>query len=295
MKNEIIHFENYLIELEETDSSIEEHLKCLTYFDDWCNTQGIRDKEFLQLGAIKEYVKFMQSIPVKIGTQNSRLNSMSKYYDFLKLEGIITKNPIRNFRIRKQKKKVVRNPMDEKELLKLYSDYVNYQESKPKRLNFPHRDFTNLRMRLVASLVIFQGLHSGELEKLTIEDINLSNSTVYVPATGRANSRVVALHQNQIIPFYKYLSSLPSDQEKLFTTNVQNGLHYILAELRGLNSKVQTMRHLRASVLMNWIRVHGMRKAQYMIGHRYATSTKSYEVQDIKDLSELMETTHLFG
>jgi hypothetical protein len=91
------------------------------------------------------------------------------------------------------------------------------------------------------------------------------------------------------------LDSLPSDQEKLFTTNLQNGLQYILEELRGLNPKVQNLRHIRASVLMNWIQNHGMRKAQYMIGYRYATSTKSYEVQDVKDLSELMETTHLFG
>jgi len=295
MKNEIIHFENYLIEQEETDSSIEQHLLNLSYFEDWCNTQQIRDKEFLQLGGIKEYVKFMQNIPVKIGTQNIRLNSLSKYYDFLKLEGIIAKNPIRTFRIRKQKKTVVKNPLDEKELLTLFNDYVSYQDSKPKRLNFPHRDSINLRMRLIASLVIFQGLHSGELMKLTVEDINLSNSTVYVPSSGRANSRVIALHQSQILPFYKYLSSLPTDQEKLFTTNVQNGIYYILQELQGLNSNIQNMRHIRASVLMNWIRIHGMRKAQYMIGHRYATSTKSYEIQDIKDLSELMETTHLFG
>jgi len=295
MKNEIIHFENYLIEDGGTESSIEEHLKNLSYFEDWCIAQAIRDKEFLQLGAIKEYVKFMQNIPVKIGTQNSRLNSMSKYYDFLKLEGIIKKNPIRNFRIRKQKKTVVRNPMNEKELIGLYNDYVSYQEEKPKRLNFPQRAWTNLRMRLVASLILFQGLHSGELEKLTIQDIDLDKGTVYVPATGRTNSRVIALNQSQIIPFYKYLDSLPSEQEKLFTTNLQNGLQYILEELRGLNPKVQNLRHIRSSVLMNWIKVHGMRKAQYLIGHRYATSTKSYEVQDVKDLSELMETTHLFG
>lgn len=295
MKNETIHFENYLIELGETESSIDQHLLKIGYFDEWCKLEEIRDKEFLQLGTIREYVKFMQAIPIKIGTQNSRLNTISKYYDFLKLEGIIKANPIRNFRIRKQKKRVVKSPFDEMELLNLYNDYVQFQDEKPERLNFPQRVWTNLRMRLIASLTIFQGLHSGELDKLTIVDIDLEKGTVYVPATGRANSRVIVLNQSQIIPMYKYLSSLPPNQEKLFTTNLQNSLNYILEELKGLNPKVQNQRHIRASVLMNWIKVHGMRKAQYLIGHRYATSTKSYEVQDVKDLSELMETTHLFG
>jgi integrase len=59
--------------------------------------------------------------------------------------------------------------------------------------------WTNLRMRLVASLVIFQGLHSGELEKLTVQDIDLDKGTVYVPATGSTNSRVIALNQSQRI------------------------------------------------------------------------------------------------
>ena len=32
-----------------------------------------------------------------------------------------------------------------------------------------------------------------------------------------------------------------------------------------------------------------------MIGHRYVSTTQSYEIQDTSELSELMEKTHLFG
>lgn len=295
MKNELLQFENYLLEQGGADSYIRQQLSDVVYFDNWCQAQGIEDKAFLQLNAIKEYVQFMQNIPVAIGTQNNRLISMTKYYDFLKLEGVIEKNPIRNFRIRKQKKTVVRNPFSEEELLNLYNDYNNFRAGKPILPNILNRKETDLRMKLVVSLVIFQGLHTGELDKLTVQDINLSNSTVYVPATGKCKSRVVPLNQTQIIPFYEYLSSIPAEQEKLFANQVQKGIYYTLEELRGLCPKLSNLRQIRSSVLMNWIKLYGKRKAQYLIGHRYVSSTEIYEVQDTQELSELMEKTHLFG
>jgi len=143
---------------------------------------------------------------------------------------------------------------------------------------------------------LFQGLHIGELDKLNRNDINLSNSTIYIPSTARSNSRVLELNQKQIIPFYEYLSKTDKHQnQKLFQNNIQKGFYLLLAELKAINPIIQNLQHIRASVLINWIKNDGKRKAQYKIGHRYVSSTQNYEIQDTSELSELMERTHLFG
>lgn len=295
MKNEYLLFEDYLRSKNETTRSIKSHVANLSYFNDWCKQEKIAEKEFLELNALMDYVKFMQAIPVKIGTQNIRLNTLSKYYEFLKSKDIITKNPIRNFRVRSDVKRVVRTPLSERELLELFHEYIKYQDAKPKRLNFPQRDEINLRMRLIASLVIFQGLHTGEMDKLTVQDVNLTNGTIYIPSTSRSNSRVIPLHQQQIIPFYSYLNDPRKPEQKMFSSKIQSGFNYILDELKGINPVIINLQHIRASVIMNWIRIHGKRKAQYMIGHRYVSTTESYEVQDVSGLNALLEKTHLFG
>ena len=294
MKNEIAQYENYLYQEEETERSITEHLLNLEMLKNWCVEMQL-DKEQLTRNVLLNYVQYMQSHDLKVGTQNTRLNSLEKYYDYLKAEGVINQNPIKGFRVRNDKKKVVKNSLTPEELKQLYHNYEQYLEGKPHQLNYPQREVVNLRMKLVVSLIVFQGLHTGELDKLTVEDVNPKKATLYVPSTARSNSRVIALDPSQIIPFYEYLNTLPPTQEKLFATKIQKGFHYTMQELKGINPMVRNVQHLRASVLLNWIKQHGKRKAQYMIGHRYVSSTEKYVVQDTSDLSKLMETTHLFG
>lgn len=288
-------FVQYLYDLGQMDSCIDSHLDNLEYFEDWCNSKCIKDKEHLSRNGILEYVQFMQNIPVKVGTQNIRLNSLNKYYESLKLEGLILKNPVRGLKVRGQKKKVVRNPLNNDDLLELFNGYSTYLDSLPQFDHLPHRDEVTLRNKTIASLVIFQGCHTGELKKLTVQDVNLTKSTIYIPSTGGSNSREVELHITQILAMYKYLNSIPSEQEQLFDYDVQKGFYSILQELRGINPIVTNLRHIRASRILTWIQIHGKRKAQYMIGHKFVSTTESYEIQDTSELSNLLQSTHLFG
>lgn len=294
MKREL-EFEHYLQEDGNTESTIERHLKNHEYFQLWTKSQGIQEIEYLNRNTIMEYVKFMQSNHLKVGTQNHRLSGLNKYYEFLKSEGVIIKNPVKGLRIRGKEKKVVHNILSDVDLIELLNGYTLYTESMPSRLHLTNQDAVNKRNILVVSLVVFQGLHTGELDKLTVQDVDIRNGTIYIPSTGRSNSRVLALHQSQSIPFYEYLNNLPADQQKLFSINVQVGSHHLLNQLKGINPTVSNLQHIRSSVLINWIKIHGKRKAQYMIGHKFASTTESYEVQDTSELSDLMERTHLFG
>jgi integrase/recombinase XerD len=287
-------YESYLIDLEHTDKVVHGHLYNLSVFEKWCEQMQV-EKEFITRNGILSYVQFMQHNEFKIGSQNVILNSLEKYFDFLRKEQVITQNPIKGFRVRNDVKKVVKDPLSEVELMQLYKDYEQYINAKPKHAFYPQRDSVNLRMKLVLSLIVFQGLHTGELDKLTIQDVNPSEGTIYIPSLTKSDSRVIELNPCQIIPFYEYLNSLPPSQEKLFKENIQASNYYIIQELKGINPIVRNVQHLRQSVLINWIKQYGVYKAKYMIGHRYVSSTEKYEIQDTTDLAELMETTHLFG
>ena len=93
---------------------------------------------------------------------------------------------------------------------------------------------------------------------------------------------------------FKLLDTLPCQQTQLFQRDVDNQLFQLMQELRGLNQKVQTATHIRASVIMHWLKLHGKRQVQYMIGHKWISSTEHYELQDLEELTSLLEVHHPF-
>jgi integrase/recombinase XerD len=297
MNHNMNDFTDYLIQQGLSTRTRTEHLKNIQYFNRWCEGKGIEDNAFLNRSSILAFVEYMAIQSLAISTQNIRLNSIKKYYDYLKKNNSIQRNPAQNIVIRNATRKVVHHPLSEQALKNLFDEYCTYLDTKPHQKHVPSSTLVNLKRKVIASLVIFQGLHTGELKHLLISDINLENSTVTIAGGARSNSRILSLHQAQIIPCYEFLLALneTSHGESLFEASVQTGFHRILSELKGINPLVQNLKHIRASVLMNWIKQYGKRKAQYMIGHRYVSTTQSYEIQDTSELSELMERTHLFG
>ena len=291
-----MNFETYLRSKNHTEITIDEHINTLESFKRWAKNKQIQEIETLKMNDVLEYVQHLQANENKVGTINNRLNTLKNFFNFQIENGRIVKNPIRNLNIKGSQKTVVQNILDEKSLNELYSNYQNYIDAKPERHNIPKakQDKTNQRYKLIVSLMIYQGLHTGELDKLKVEDINLSNGTIYIPSTSRSKSRVLPLQPNQLIAFYRYISDKDTES-KLFEIKVQKSHSYILSELKGINSLIKNAQQIRASVLINWIKEHGKRKAQYMIGHKYVSTTESYEIQDTSELSELLDKVHLFG
>ncbi|NOQ75453.1 MAG: hypothetical protein GQ574_25815 [Crocinitomix sp.] len=93
---------------------------------------------------------------------------------------------------------------------------------------------------------------------------------------------------------FMYLGSLPIDQINLLTGNLNNQVSDLFQELKGLNQKVQNGLHIRASVILHWLLLHGKRQVQYMIGHKWISSTEHYQLQNLEELTDLLETHHPF-
>ena len=69
-------------------------------------------------------------------------------------------------------------------------------------------------------------------------------------------------------------------------------LSNLLHDLRKANGRIKSLRQLRASVIVDWLKRYNLREVQYMAGHRYVSSTESYGAHDVEALSKDMDVYH---
>jgi len=101
-------------------SSISEHLKNIERFILWVKenlvlseVEGeLTDIALLNYNEIMSYVQYLKSKSLSIQTVNIHINSVRKYYEHLKQENIIEKNPTRKLHIKGAIKKVIQNPLN---------------------------------------------------------------------------------------------------------------------------------------------------------------------------------------
>ena len=287
------------------------HLKSKSYSDrttheDCLNTErffkwlGSGDYEQMTTLELVEYIAYLQKKGISPRVINNRLLSIRKYYDYLKIEGAIAKNPAENLKVKGAVKKVVIDPLDYSDLEELYSAYSAYKKRQIEKLkdtglNRASRTCSSvaLKRKVMLGFMVFQGLQSGELKRLEINHINEDEGTIYIAGSKKSKSRQLELRSTQMRPLFKYLDSLQQKQASLlFVTNINNQLFQLIQELRGINEKVQDTTHIRASVIMHWLKLHGKRRVQYMIGHKWISSTEHYELQDLEALTNLLGKHH---
>ncbi|HNW97518.1 MAG TPA: site-specific integrase [Bacteroidales bacterium] len=279
-------FEYYLKDSGLALRTIEENVKDIERFEQWAIQENYTDIAHLNYNELLKYVQYLKSKKLSIQTVNIRVCSIRKYYDHLKEEGIIEINPARHLHIKGQMQRITENPLTYTDLETLYNQYAEYSKDKRNRL----------RSLSMLGLIVWQGLHGGELGKIEVQHINLNNGTVYIPGTRRSNSRELKLEAKQIIVLNDYLNALPIDQTCLFVASrTSNIINWLLGELRGLNPVIRNVQHIRASVFLYWLKMYDKRQVQYMAGHRLINSIQHYEVQELDSLTDMLSKHHPFG
>lgn len=289
-------------------NSIREHLVNMERFSKWATDQSFTNIDHITYTELLEYVKYEKEKGLKVQTIKLRLNSLSKYYEYLKHIGLIEKNPTKKIKLKGELKTITQNVLSYTELEQLYNDYSR-QEIKPSKNKLT--PYTKQKNTVILGLMIWQGAVSGEIEKLTLEHINLDQGTIYIPKQGRGASRELKLFPNQVLQLYKYIHearpklitssacSVPSplgrDGEGLIPGNINNHISDLMQELKGLNQNIHNASQLRSSIIIHWIKVHGKRQAQYMAGHKYISSTERFELQELDSLTDTLLRHHPFS
>ncbi len=309
MNEQIEKFRIYLQQKRFRESTINGHLLNVGYFIKWWESPsfgGVGEAGNITYNDLLNYVQYEQqrNLPagrqgIDVSTINLRISSISKYFEFLKVEGTVTRNPARTLRIKGKAKTVIQNPLKYDELLNLYNSYKAIEKNVPAHIQ-KKSQLAHQRNIIIVGLLIWQGLHSGELEKLEVNHINLNEGTIYIPSTARSNSRELKLSTQQILTLHTYIHGGTRDKlkpkaDELIPGNVHNLISLLSEELKGINPIIKNALHIRASVILYWLRQHNKRQVQYMAGHKYIHSTEMYQVQELETLTSQLTKHHPFG
>lgn len=278
------------------ESTANEHISNVQRFMHWLTKEHYSNINTVRYNDLLAYIQHEKNRQIDAATINLRLASISYYFGYLKEQGEVERNPAKTIRVKGIIKKVIEHPLTADELNTLYHAYCSLHiNSLAKQKTI----IAHQRNTVIAGLLIYQGVHSGELPKMETGHINLKEATVYIPSTTKSNSRQLSLSPAQMLWLHEYIQDirprLKSRAGELIPGSVRNIILQLTQELQGINPAVKNAQHIRGSVILNWLKQYNKRQVQYMAGHKYISSTEKYAVQEMETLQESLSKHHPFG
>ena len=283
MKNNT--FKSYLQSKRQRNTSINSNLQMIERFESWCKNQELEQAE-LTATDVLNYLEELKKQGVKQKTQAIYLNSIKHYTRFLN-ENEINEISIQHMTIKGVRRNDLHNILTTEQLEAIYH-------------NYPTETPINKRNKAILSLLIYQGITTGELSTLSVNNLHLMEGKISIPPHNRNLERVLKLEAFQILLLDDYLKTIrPELVEKketdrlVVTTGTSSKLHNLLTKLmqnlRKKHPELESYNQLRASVITNWLKIHHLRRVQYLAGHRFISSTERYQVEDLASLKSAIE------
>lgn len=289
-------FKKHLLQKGYSLQTIKSFEVVVTKYLKWLKKENIEDVS----ASYNDIVHYIQKLrnTVKQRTIQSETNSIKHYYNYLKELDLVKENPTLNIAVKGVKRKILYNTLNKQELEKLYNDYRNIESD----------SLAKKRNEIIVSLLVYQGLNSTELGRLTTADLKLREGKIFINGTRRSNERTLKLESHQVLDFMEYqlkiradiLTETKKETDLLFTsfgrsTKFNNIISKLLPQLKKLNKKVKSVHQIRTSVIVHWLKMYNLREVQYMAGHRYVSSTEAYLINDLEDLQDEIEKYHPIG
>lgn len=264
-------------------------------FENWVGEQREkvgeqpRNLENVDYELIMHYVRILKEKGNKILTIRQRLTAIKHYYAYREIKHC----PAHFVKLQKETRKSPHGLLSSDELEKIYELY-------------PSHGLIKKRDKVLLGLVVFQGATITELRAIEIGDVDLMKGAIYIPSTKSTNSRTLELRPFQLFLLQEYLLKVRlmilkqanKESEKLLVSTGQNSNQLqsitskMLKTLRPLYPKVKSFKQIRQSRIVLWVQQHGIRKAQYMAGHRYVSSTERYNESRKESLKNALKIMH---
>lgn len=254
------------------------------------------DLFFLSVGNPKtatytDVLEYLGGLTKRIKNRSCTLSAIKKYYQYLVTTGQRIDNPSASIKLRDNKNTDVQlqDLFKTEELEQLLERKERYAILKN-------------RNKIIISLLIYQALTNGEIQNISLSDIDLEQGTIYVKAGLKSNERTLKLQPKQVFWLMKYLQEdrpkllkvLPDGEDlggvliisKLGTAETGEGIHYLIETQkhlfapRKLNPKI-----IRQSVITNLLKQgKDLRIVQAFAGHKTPSSTEKYKQAKVEQL-----------
>ena len=288
-------FINYMESKNHAKSTQRAYIKSVNVFLNWYKQDPINCSK-------KDILNFLTYLKKNTNQQNiSRRNiciALNHYFTALLQAGIIAHNPVAFIKIRGAYKKKLYKIYTPEELTGLADNFYTLfvssfddshlaEAQKQKSFLSRHRNYAML------TFMLFQGLPTTELPQINISDIDLhkarlilKNRTLPIQATQMGT---LIHYINTIRPQFldlcgetdRLFFSLSADQyDKTFS----KPLRKLTKQVKSIDRNFVNFSQTRASVITHWLQTEGLRKAQYLAGHKTIVSTEKYLPNDIDSL-----------
>ena len=293
MKN----FKEYLEKELFTKSSIKTYTFQAEKFMEWMESSG---HEFINFDYKKAvtYVAYLQNRHTNIRTINGKIAATRQYFNFLVEKCECAENPFAEILVKGDKtKKMLQNILSADELEDLYYSYPTDMDTRR------NGQLADKRNKVMIGLMVYQGLSTTDMKRLQNEHVQPQKGKIYIPSGKIGGRRELPLMPWQVMELLEYINETQPELarrkgtqgEELFP--VTNGrltdtVANIIKKLRKVNRKVKNVHQIRASVIVNWLSKHNLRKVQIMAGHRRISTTEKYVQENLQQLQQVINQYH---
>ena len=272
-----------------------------------------------------DVLKFLEYLKNNRKTQNSYrknyLIALNHYFTYLYENEKISQNPCLLLKIRGVKRKTLCKIYTPEELDQLFDNYYisfirNFDDSHYRnKQQKQEARLSRERNVLMLSILIYQGVRASDILKIRTGDIDLIKATLRIQGGKRRNGRTLPLKASQIGLFMHYLQNIrpqllnyqiddtdilflslfshfgkkKADSDK-FSINIFS--NFFRKQLKTIDKQFISLQQIRTSVIANWLKTNGLRKTQYLAGHRYVSTTESYLPNNIDNLIDDINKLH---
>jgi integrase/recombinase XerD len=286
-------FKQYRLQKGYSLRTIKSQNSYLHRFSSWLVNRRLSIEE-LDNKKLLECLAWFKENKVNMAALRSCLQAIRIYLDYYVEKGIIEVNPALQIKLQLPPTKPKPQALLSQNIDDIYQWFASIKPQNERQHIVHKRDI------VVLGLLLFQGLDSGDLERLRVNDINLHEGSIYVASSHRNAARKLKLESVQILPVQEYLSKIRTklrfcqkDTDKFFPqSKIQDMVSRLVQQLKKQYPDIVNPRHLRSSVIMNRLRTNHIRQVQYMAGHRYVSATERYRKEDLQDLAGQLNKYH---
>jgi len=290
-------FKEYLEKERFSESSIKSYMFQCEKFMEWMEKEGHVLIHFDYKKAVR-YVDHLQNRHSNIKTINSKIAATRQYFNYQIEQGECPENPFAEILVKGDKtKKMLQNILSSDELEDLYYSYPTDMDTRR------NGQLADKRNKVMIGLMVYQGLSTTDMKRLQSEHVQPQKGKIYIPSGKIGGRRELPLKPWQVMELLEYINEIQPELAQRKGTNgeelfpVTNGrltdtVANIIKKLRKVNRKVKNIHQIRASVIVNWLTKHNLRKVQIMAGHRRISTTEKYMQEDLQELQQVIATYH---